>query len=674
MDNTLNYNIEFNSDAEKIAASIERLDTGINKAQNHAVQFGNKFSSALDKVQAKLSGIRLNSFIQNVQSASQGLNSMAAPGLKLSSSLADLSAITDVTGQGLKEIEGYARQNAKTFGGDAAAGVESYKLILSQLNPEIAKAPRALQAMGQHVSTLSKTMGGDTAAATEVLTTAMNQYQISTRNPIQASKEMSNMMNIMAAGAKEGSAELPQIKSALEQSGLAAKTANVSFAETNSYIQLLDKSGKKGASGGVALRNVMASLAQGRFLPRDVRKELAAAGVDINTLTDRSLSLSDRLKPLKNIMHDQALVTKMFGKENSNAAIAMISGIAEAEKLTVAITGTNTAYDQAAIVMDSPAEKSARLKAKIDNLKISMFNATGGTLGYAAELGSLAFDISNLIPIFSGFATVIKYVTSAEKMQALWAGIVSGATSAWTVVQWSLNAALTANPIGLIVVAVAALGAGIAWVISKTEGWGEAWKHTVNYGKLVFKTFGEVVRLHFLTVVNGIMIGINKIKSGWIKFQEVMGIGNSSANQKRLAEIAADTEARKKAIIDQAKVVVKTGLAAAQEYGKAAGSLKWKAKIETENEATGIVDPTTPGVFNKPTGGGANTGGSAGGKTNKAIATGGTKHNYITISLDSLIGILNIKGNDFKDSAKQMQDQSADALIRTLALATSASS
>jgi len=177
-----------------------------------------------------------------------------------------------------------------------------------------------------------------------------------------------------------------------------------------------------------------------------------------------------------------------------------------------------------------------------------------------------------------------------------------------------------------------------------------------------------------MVLVNGIMLGINKIKTGWLKFQEIMGIGDSSANQKRLAEIAADTEARKKAIIDQAKVVVKTGLEAAQEYGKAAGSLKWKAKIETDNDTSGIVAPTTPGVFNKPKGNGGNTPAGNGGKTNKAIATGGAKSTNITISLESLIGILNIKGNDFKDSAQQMQDQSADALIRTLGLATTASS
>ncbi|MDB4157973.1 phage tail tape measure protein [bacterium] len=672
MSNTLNYTLKFRSDADKVTASVLKLDKGLDKVQSRIGKLTTKFSTGIDKINSKLGGLRLNSFIQNIQFASQGLDSMNAPGLKLNASLADLSAITDVTGDGLKQIERYARDNAKTFGGEAADGVESYKLILSQLNPEIAKAPKALQNMGNHVSTLSKTMGGDATAATEVLTTAMNQYQISTDDPIKASEQMGIMMNIMAAGAKEGSAELPQIKTALENAGLAAKTANVSFSETNGYIQVLDKAGKKGAEGGVALRNVMASLAQGRFLPKDVQKELASAGISISDLTDKNKSLSDRLKPLRGIMHDQALITKMFGKENSNAAIAMISGIDEAERLTTAITGTNTAYEQAAIVMDSQAEKNSRLKARVDDFKISLFNATGGLMGYASVLGSLAFDISNLIPIFSGFGQMISFVTNASKMQALWSGIVSTATTVWTGVQWLLNAALTANPIGLIVVGVAALIAVIAHVISKTEGWGKAWKHTVNGAKLLFIAFGNAIKLHFMIQIQAIMVGINMIKLGWYKFKEAVGLGDSSENQNMISKIKADTERRKQAIIDQAKKVAETALKAKDEFQKAAGSIKWKVKTEVETP-TGITAPSLPGVTNSektPT----KDGNKDPLKTNKSIATGGTKHNYITINLDKLIEAVNIKGNDFKDSAKQMQDQTTDALLRTLALATTAGS
>lgn len=669
MDNTLNYILNFKSDADKVTASVEKLDKGLNDVNKHVGTLGNKFSKAMDKINSKLSGIRLNSFIQNVQSASQGLDSLSAPGLKLTSSLADLSAITDVTGDGLKEIEGYARQSAKTFGGEAADGVEAYKLILSQLTPELAKAPKALQGMGTHIQTLSKTMGNNVSAASEVLTTAMNQYQVSTQDPIKATKEMGVMMNIMAAAAKEGSAELPQQKAALEQSGMAAKAANLAFYEHASAIQVLDKAGKKGSEGGVALRNTLAILSQGRFLPKDVREELAGAGVDINVLSDKSLTFTERLKPLRNIMHDSALMTKLFGRENNNAAIALINGIDEQDRLSTAIQSTNTAYEQAAIVMEAPAEKASRLRARVEDLKISLFNGTGGALGYAKVLGDIAFDMSNLIPIFSGFGQAIMFVTNAEKLQSLWTGILAAKTWLWTAAQWALNVAM--SPIFLIPAIVIAVGAAIVWVISKTEGWGEAWEHTVNGAKLLFETWVQTVKLQFMVVVNSIMIGLNQIKKGWYQFKEAVGMGDSSDNQRMISQIDANTEARKKAIIDQAKQVAATAMKAKEEFAKAAGSIKWKAENETEESSTGITNPTPTGSIDwrkEPNDGGKGTGT----KTNKAIATGGTKHNYITITMKELIGVLNIEGRDFKDSAKQMQEQSSDALLRTLALAVTA--
>lgn len=670
MDNTLNYILKFQSDANKVAASVERLDKGVNQVNKHVGTMSQKFGSAMDKINSKLSGMRMNAFVQNVQSASQGLSSLSAPGLKLSTSLADLSAITDVTGDKLKQIEGYARDSAKVFGGEAADGVEAYKLILSQLTPELGKAPKALQGMGTHIQTLSKTMSGDVGAASEVLTTALNQYQVSLDDPMQATEEMGRMMNIMAEAAKRGSAELPQQKQALEQSGMAAKAAKLRFEEHAAAIQVLDKAGKKGSEGGVALRNTLAILSTGRFLPKDIQKELQAAGVDINVLGDKSLDFTERLKPLKKIMGDTALVTKLFGRENTNSALALINGIDAQEELKGQITGTNTAYEQAAVIMASPAEKAARLKARIDDLKISMFNATGGALGYAAELGSMAFDISNLIPIFGGFGQMISFVTSATKLQALWTGIVSTATSVWTGIQWALNVAM--SPIFLIPAIIIAIGAAIAWVVLKTEGWGEAWEHTVNGGKLLFELFVSSAKLHFMTLVEGLMIGINAIKKGWYEFKEAVGLGDSSENQKMIAQINSNTEARKKAIIDQAKEVSDTAIEAAKSFGKAAGSIKMKTEVELEEG--GISNPSLAGTILGGAGGTGGTGTGEGTKTNTAIATGGSKHNYITISIKSLIDVINIQGKDFKDSAKQMQDQSADALLRTLALATTAGS
>ncbi|MFA5478131.1 MAG: hypothetical protein WC271_15680 [Bacteroidales bacterium] len=73
---------------------------------------------------------------------SAAIDQAIQPGIEYDSQLTELSAIAGVTGDNLKKIGGYARENAKLFGGSAGKSVESYKLLLSQLGSTIAETPR----------------------------------------------------------------------------------------------------------------------------------------------------------------------------------------------------------------------------------------------------------------------------------------------------------------------------------------------------------------------------------------------------------------------------------------------------------------------------------------------------------------------------------------------------
>lgn len=345
-----------------------------------------------------------------------------ASGVTLDSQMHDLSAVAGVVGEDLKKIEGYARESAKAFGTDAGVAVEGYKLLLSQLSPELGKFPEALQAMGNSIQVTSKLMGNDGVAAAEVLTTAMNQYGVSLDDPMEASRKMAEMMNVMAAAGQEGSAELPAIKVALEQCGMAAKAANVSFEETNAAIQVLDKAGKKGSEGGVALRNTLAILGQGRFLPKQTQEELAAAGIDVLKLADTSLSLKDRLDMLKPVLNDAALFSKLFGMENANAARALVQGSDELGRLTTAITGTASAEEQAAIVMDSYAERQARINQKIEDFKIPLFQMTGDFgIWVGAAMGILT-PLAQITPLLMAMGKMMSWIKGLQ-WASMWSSI-----------------------------------------------------------------------------------------------------------------------------------------------------------------------------------------------------------------------------------------------------------
>lgn len=412
-----NFNYAFNISGN-CNAVVAEISGGVENLQRNL----RATTSLWDTFEGKI--LAFNQLTQYVQNLGQAMNETLAPGAQLESQLAGLEAIAGVTAEEYATLEKYARSSAKEFGVSAAGAVNSYKLLLSQLSPELTKNSEALNNMGKNVATLSKMMGGDATAAAEVLTTAMNQYGVSLDDPMAASDRMWEMMNTMAAAAREGSAELPAIKVALEQCGMAAKAAGVSFEETNAAIQVLDKAGKKGSEGGVALRNVMSTLAQGRFLPKDVREELSAAGISVNDLTDKTRSLAERLEVLKPVMADDALFSKLFGKENSAAAMALVQGVPKVQQWTEAITGTTTAIDQADIVMATYNERLARVQARFDDFKISIFNCCGDLGIWTQVVLGAQMPLSQLVPLIWGAAKSIIFLRSVN-FKGAFSGVVS---------------------------------------------------------------------------------------------------------------------------------------------------------------------------------------------------------------------------------------------------------
>ena len=395
------YNFNVNGNYSSAINNMTRATGDFSAQVNGSLSVVDKLANSFAKFDLASSGI---------QKLAGVFNSIGQGAVALDSQMHDLSAVAGVTGEGLKTIEGYARSSAKAFGTDAGVAVQGYKLLLSQLSPELGKYPTALKAMGDAIQTTSKLMGNDGTAAAEVLTTAMNQYGVSLADPMEASRKMAEMMNTMAAAGQAGSAELPAIKAALEQCGMAAKAANVSFEETNAAIQVLDKAGKKGSEGGVALRNTLSILSQGRFLPKDTREELEKAGIDILALGDKSKSLKDRLELLKPVLNDSALFSKLFGMENANAARALVQGTEQLGQFTEAVTGTNSAEEQAATVMESTAEKRARFHQQVEDLKISFTQLTGGFTAYIGVLAGALVPVSQMMPAIMGMGTAIKWV------------------------------------------------------------------------------------------------------------------------------------------------------------------------------------------------------------------------------------------------------------------------
>ncbi|URC13958.1 phage tail tape measure protein [Flavobacterium sp. B183] len=183
----------------------------------------------------------------------------------------------------------------------------------------------------------------------------------------------------------------------------------------------------------------------------------------------------------------QLALTDIFKGAGEDAGMAFILGLGDME------------LDPSKI--DSFKKADEGINTWIANLQSSIAEGMGNWAPAIEAIGSGAGTINEITGLFSGFIGVLDKLGITQK-------IVTGA-------QWLWNAAMTANPIGIIIVAIAALIGIIVLAIQKWDEWGAALMVFLGPIGLVVSAFKSVydhwesIKLAFQT--DGIIAGIKRI-------------------------------------------------------------------------------------------------------------------------------------------------------------------
>ena len=499
--------------ADDVADSVERVEEELDNASNagdrfnqFAVEFGAKaflFSQAAEGIG------KFNSYFQDA----------IKPGVELQTQMADLSAVTQKTGDDLNAIRERAQDLAVEFGGNATKHAESFKMVIAKFGPDIADSDEALGRMGENIAILSKSMGGDATKAADALTTAMQQYGIDLTDPIKASEEMARIMNLLVAGGNAGSSEVMDTAEALKVVGLTARQQGVSIEEFVATMQGLARGELVGSEAGTKFRNVLINIASESMIPKNTVEALKAAGVNMGIVTDKSLSLTDRMRELSKVAGSD-LIMQMFGV-NAGAAEVIFEQIDQIDAWKEEITDTTAAVDAAEIQMNTYAVTMDKISQRFNNFKADVFQAiepiapfislTGDAVGGIADMGVAVWSLSILfkkdlyVGIWSGIKAVGSWISISN--------IAKVATTAWTSVQWALNAAFVASPIGWIVLGIGALVGVVVLCWNKFEGF-----RATLYGMWeAIKGFGNILKEFVIDRIKGLLSGIGAIGQALVK-------------------------------------------------------------------------------------------------------------------------------------------------------------
>ena len=183
--------------AAKLGIDDSELRAKFADLKAQAAKFGKEAGDGLGEgINEGIKGINISKVFsaqvlgQAVNELSNTFNSISQPFIAFDKQLADMSAITGVTGADLDAFGEKARDLALKFGGEASDQIESFKGVLSRLGPDIAKSPEALNKMGEAINTLSKASGMGAAESMDALTTSLLQFGVDLSDPMNAAKEM----------------------------------------------------------------------------------------------------------------------------------------------------------------------------------------------------------------------------------------------------------------------------------------------------------------------------------------------------------------------------------------------------------------------------------------------------------------------------------------------------
>ncbi|HFN3767969.1 phage tail tape measure protein [Enterobacter hormaechei] len=335
--------------------------------------------------------------------------------------LSDLSAITGATGAQLKSLDEAAQEMGRSTEYSASQAVEALKLMASA-KPELLQTADGLTEATKSALTLAQAAGSTLPDATRTLALSLNQFGA-------GAQEADRYINVLAAGAKFGASEIADTAAAIKNGGVAAAQAGVGFETLNAAIQVLAEREIKGGEAGTALRNVILALEKGTD----------------KTLKPSVVGLSGALDNLSKKNLSTAQAVKLFGVENINAASVLVDNRSKLNALTLALTGTQTAHEQAAIRVNNLNGDIMGLTSAFEGMIIKIGQSSTGPL--RSGIQSVTDGINLLTDNFNAVASVALYTLIPVLSTKLTAGLREN-ISAWQQNQAVVKAAAAAQADG----------------------------------------------------------------------------------------------------------------------------------------------------------------------------------------------------------------------------------
>lgn len=337
---------------------------------------------------------------------------------KLEESQAGLKALTGLDDDNIAWLTEQAKTLSTTMTKEglrvrqSAAEILDAFMLVGSAKPELLGDKEALKAVTEEAMRLQAAAKDITLSeAVDSLTLSLNQYG-------EAADQAGRFSNVLAAGSQAGSANIASQAKAIRNAGTAAASANVPIEQTVALIETLAYRGIKDEVAGTGLKKFFLVLQTGA-----------------DEINPKIVGLDKALENLKNKNMDASAIKKMFGEEGYNTASVILQNTEMVKDYTAAVTGTNVAYEQAAINSDTAQAKLEQARNKMKLAAIDLGEKLNPALAVSTNmLTNVIKYLPGLIDWSNKWGGTILYVASCIAVYTLRTKAATIASKAWNAI------------------------------------------------------------------------------------------------------------------------------------------------------------------------------------------------------------------------------------------------
>ena len=332
--------------------------------------------------------------------------------------------------------------------------------------------------------------------------------------------EAETMVDQMAKTASTTNTSVAQLGEGILTIGATAKSIKGGTAELNTALGILANNGIKGAEGGTHLRNIILSLQN----PTDkAAAQMEALGISVYDSEGNMRSMNDILGDLNKSMDGMTSAEKsniigtIFNKTDLSSVNALLANTGSTwDSLQKSITESGGAAQQMADTqLDNLQGQITILKSALEGLAISFGELlmpaikqivgwvqkfvdwlNGLSEGTKKTIVTIALLAAALGPVLIVIGKVISAVGTIMTVVPKIAGVINTVKGAFA----ALNTTMLANPIVLIIAAIAALVAAFIYLWNNCDGFRQFWIDLWENVKQVAITVWNAIKEFFSQV------------------------------------------------------------------------------------------------------------------------------------------------------------------------------